>query len=77
MIGHLLGAAGGVEAIATILSIYHGKIHKTRNYETPDPECDLYYVPDGPIERDIRYAISNSFGFGGHNATLLFKKFEE
>ncbi len=77
MIGHLLGAAGGVEAIATILSIYHGKIHKTRNYETPDPECDLYYVPDGPIEREIRYAISNSFGFGGHNATLLFKKFEE
>ncbi len=77
MIGHLLGAAGGVEAIATILSIHEGKIHKTRNYENPDPDCDLYYVPDGPIEKDVKFAISNSFGFGGHNATLLFKKFEE
>ncbi len=77
MIGHLLGAAGGVEAIATIMSIYEGKIHKTRNYENPDPECDLYYVPDGPIKKDVKFAISNSFGFGGHNAALLFKKFEE
>ncbi len=76
MIGHLLGAAGGVEAIAAIMSIVTGKIHKTRNYENPDPECDLYYVPDGPIEREVRYALSNSFGFGGHNATLLFKKYE-
>ncbi len=76
MIGHLLGAAGGVEAIATVMSVVTGRIHMTRNYENPDPECDLYYVPDGPIEREVRYALSNSFGFGGHNATLIFKRFE-
>jgi 3-oxoacyl-[acyl-carrier-protein] synthase II len=77
MIGHLLGAAGAVESIATILSIVHGKIHPTINYEHPDPECDLFYVPNQAIERDVKAAISNSFGFGGHNVVLVFKRFEE
>ena len=70
-IGHLLGAAGGVEAIATLLSMKHGFIPRTLNYETPDPGCDLDYTPEStPME--IRVALSNSFGFGGQNATLLF-----
>jgi 3-oxoacyl-[acyl-carrier-protein] synthase II len=77
MIGHLLGAAGAVEAIATILSITTGKIHPTINYEYPDPECDLFYVPNQAIEREVKAAISNSFGFGGHNVSIVFKKFEE
>ncbi|MCS7229140.1 MAG: beta-ketoacyl-ACP synthase II [Candidatus Kryptonium sp.] len=77
MIGHLLGAAGVVEAIATILSINTGKIHPTINYEYPDPECDLFYVPNQAIEREVKAAISNSFGFGGHNVSIVFKKFEE
>lgn len=77
MIGHLLGAAGAVEAIATILSINTGKIHPTINYEYPDPECDLFYVPNQAIEREVKAAISNSFGFGGHNVSIVFKKFEE
>jgi 3-oxoacyl-[acyl-carrier-protein] synthase II len=71
MIGHLLGAGGAVELIATVLSLRDGVIHPTRNYEIPDPECDLDYVPDGPREIPIRCAISNSFGFGGHNASLI------
>jgi len=75
MLGHLLGAAGAVEAAATVLTIAHGIIPPTINYETPDPECDLNYVPNKAIEKEVNYAISNSFGFGGHNATLLFKKF--
>ncbi|MGB9779265.1 beta-ketoacyl-ACP synthase II [Caldanaerobacter sp.] len=75
MIGHLLGAAGAVEAVATVLTITHGIVPPTINYETPDPECDLNYVPNKAIEKEVNYAISNSFGFGGHNATLLFKKF--
>jgi 3-oxoacyl-[acyl-carrier-protein] synthase II len=77
MIGHLLGAAGAVEAIATILSITTGKIHPTINYENPDPECDLFYVPNKAIDREVKAAISNSFGFGGHNVSIVFKKFEE
>jgi len=77
MIGHLLGAAGAVEAIATILSITTGKIHPTINYEYPDPECDLFYVPNKAIDREVKAAISNSFGFGGHNVSIVFKKFEE
>ena len=77
MIGHLLGAAGAVEAIATILTITTGKIHPTINYEYPDPECDLFYVPNQAIEREVKAAISNSFGFGGHNVSIVFKKFEE
>jgi len=72
-IGHLLGAAGGVEAIATILSIEHGFIPATLNYEYPDPDCDLDYTPK-PVKRTIDTALSNSFGFGGQNAALLFRK---
>lgn len=77
MTGHLLGAAGAVESIATALMVQRGKIHPTINYENPDPECDLNYVPNTMVEKDIRVAITNTFGFGGHNASLLFKKFEE
>ncbi len=77
MFGHLLGAAGGVEAIFTILSIKHGIIPPTINYETPDPECDLDYVPNEARRADIRVAISNSFGFGGTNATLAFRRVED
>jgi len=76
MVGHLLGAAGGVEAIATTLTITRGKIHPTINYEFPDPECDLDYVPDGPREKEVRTALSISAGFGGVNCVLLFKAFE-
>ncbi len=74
--GHLLGAAGGVEAIASILAIKNGMIPPTINYFTPDPECDLNYTPNKPVEREVNVALSNTFGFGGHNATLIFKKFE-
>jgi len=70
-IGHLLGAAGGVEAIATLLSMEHEYVPATLNYETPDPACDLDYTPK-PVSMPIRVACSNSFGFGGQNATLLF-----
>ena len=76
MTGHLLGAAGGVEAILTALTLKTGIIPPTINYETPDPECDLDYVPNKAREKKIKYALSNSFGFGGTNATLVFKKFE-
>ena len=77
MIGHLLGAAGAVEAIATIKSICDSKVHPTINYETPDPECDLNYIPNTAREWSVNVAISNTFGFGGHNASLLFKKYRE
>jgi 3-oxoacyl-[acyl-carrier-protein] synthase II len=77
MIGHLLGAAGAVEAIATIKSICESKVHPTINYETPDPECDLNYIPNKAREWSVNVAISNTFGFGGHNASLLFKKYQE
>lgn len=77
MVGHLLGAAGAVEAIAAVKTILTGKIHATINYETPDPDCDLFYVPNQPIEKTVNVALSNTFGFGGHNATLLFKKYQE
>jgi len=76
MIGHLLGGAGGVESIFTILTIYQGIIPPTINYEHPDPECDLDYVPNVAREADVRVALCNSFGFGGTNAVLAFKKFE-
>ncbi len=75
MIGHLLGAAGAVEAIATILSVSENKVHPTINYETPDPECDLNYIPNTSQTWDVQAAISNTFGFGGHNASLLFTKY--
>jgi 3-oxoacyl-[acyl-carrier-protein] synthase II len=77
LVGHLLGAAGALEAAVTILSIYNGIIHPTRNLTNPDPECDLDYVKEGARKINIKYALSNSFGFGGHNCSLLFKKFEE
>ncbi len=76
MVGHLLGAAGAVEAIVSILAIKYGIIPPTINYFTPDPECDLNYVPNKPIEKEIKVALSNTFGFGGHNATAIFKKYE-
>ncbi|HXG05415.1 MAG TPA: beta-ketoacyl-ACP synthase II [Candidatus Binatia bacterium] len=75
MTGHLLGAAGGVEAIATILAIHHGLLPPTINYETPDPDCDLDYVPNQARKQDVEVALSNAFGFGGTNATLAFRKF--
>jgi len=75
MTGHLLGAAGGVEAVYSVLAIKHGVIPPTVNYETPDPECDLDYVPNTPREAKVVTVMSNSFGFGGTNATLIFKKF--
>jgi 3-oxoacyl-[acyl-carrier-protein] synthase II len=71
MIGHLLGASGGVELIATVLAIKHAVVHPTINYRTPDPACDLDYVPNTAREMPVRRAISNSFGFGGHNCTLV------
>jgi 3-oxoacyl-[acyl-carrier-protein] synthase II len=76
MTGHLLGAAGGVEAVFTALALHEGILPPTTNYKTPDPECDLDYVTDGARKQDIRYAMSNSLGFGGHNVSLLFKKAE-
>lgn len=75
--GHLLGAAGAVEAIITVLAIKNSIIPPTINYFTPDPECDLNYTPNKPVERKIRAALSNTFGFGGHNATIAFKAFED
>ncbi len=74
MTGHLLGAAGGVEAIASILAIKNSVIPPTINLDEPSPECDLNYCPNTPVEKEVKYAISNTFGFGGHNASLLFKK---
>lgn len=76
MTGHLLGAAGGVEAIFTIMAIKEGMIPPTINLETPDPDCDLDYAPNKAKKKELRAAMSNSLGFGGHNATLVFKKYE-
>lgn len=76
MTGHLLGAAGAVEAIITLLAIREGYLPPTIGYETPDPDCDLDYVVNKGRNAPVRYALSNSFGFGGHNATLTFKKYE-
>lgn len=77
MTGHLLGAAGGIECVATTLTVANDNIPPTINYENPDPELDLDYVPNQARDKIVRVAISNSFGFGGHNATLLVKKFEK
>ncbi len=74
MVGHMLGAAGGVEAIYTVLAIRDGVLPPTINYETPDPECDLDYVPNVAREKKLEVALSNSFGFGGTNGTLIFKR---
>jgi len=76
MIGHLLGAAGSVELIVAALAIKYGVIPPTINYETPDPECDLNYTPNTAVERPVHAAISNTFGFGGHNACISVSKFE-
>jgi 3-oxoacyl-[acyl-carrier-protein] synthase II len=75
MIGHLLGAAAAVELVATVLSIRDGVVHPTINYETPDPECDLDYVPNVKRAVDVHYAMSNSLGFGGHNSAIVVGKF--
>jgi 3-oxoacyl-[acyl-carrier-protein] synthase II len=75
MIGHALGAAGGIEAVATVLTINRDIIPATINYEEPDPECDLDYVPNQARHQKVTVAMSNSFGFGGHNASIVFKKF--
>jgi 3-oxoacyl-[acyl-carrier-protein] synthase II len=72
MIGHTLGAAGAIEAVATVLAVQHQVAPPTINYETPDPECDLDYVPNTARDASINAAISNSFGFGGQNCSLLF-----
>uniref|UniRef100_A0A6M3SN88 3-oxoacyl-[acyl-carrier-protein] synthase 2 n=1 Tax=Bacillus subtilis TaxID=1423 RepID=A0A6M3SN88_BACIU len=76
MTGHLLGAAGGIEAIFSILAIKEGVIPPTINIQTPDEECDLDYVPDEARRQELNYVLSNSLGFGGHNATLIFKKYQ-
>lgn len=75
MIGHLLGASGSLELIATVLTTKYNKIHPTANYEYPDPECDLNYTPNKAIDKKVDIAISNSFGFGGHNVCLVVKKY--
>jgi 3-oxoacyl-[acyl-carrier-protein] synthase II len=77
MIGHALGGAGGMEAVACVRTIRTGMIHPTVNYTTPDPACDLDYVPNQARERDVRLVLSNSFGFGGQNACLVFSRYEE
>jgi 3-oxoacyl-[acyl-carrier-protein] synthase II len=77
MTGHLLGAAGGVEAVFTVLALQRQILPPTINYEHPDPECDLDYVPNEPRESNFRYALSNGFGFGGTNVALVFKQFNE
>jgi len=76
MLGHLIGAAGAVEAIAVIKTLTDGIIHPTINYRVPDPDCDLDYVPNVARRANVRVAISNSFGFGGHNAVTVFRRWE-
>lgn len=76
MIGHLAGAAGAVEAVASVMTILNGVIPPTINYKTPDPECDLDYVPNSARKADVRVCVSNSFGLGGQNASVLFKRWE-
>jgi len=76
MTGHMLGATGAIEFIASVLAIRDGIIPPTINYEDPDPECDLNYTPNTAVKRELRYAISNSFGFGGHNACLAIGRYE-
>ena len=77
MVGHLMGGSGAVEAIACVRTLETGIIHPTINYETPDPDCDLDYVPNRARQTNPRTALSNSFGFGGHNATLIFRRWDE
>lgn len=77
MTGHTLGAAGAIESIASLLSIYHGEIPPTINIDNQDPECDLNYTANKSVIRGVKYALNNAFGFGGHNSSLVFKKYEE
>lgn len=77
MTGHLLGAAGGIEAVFSVLALHHKMLPPTINYEHPDPECDLDYVPNEAREAEVEYALSNGFGFGGTNAAILFKRYED
>jgi 3-oxoacyl-[acyl-carrier-protein] synthase II len=77
MTGHLLGAAGGIEGVFSVLSLYRKVLPPTINYVNPDPDCDLDYVPNEPRKAEVEYALSNSFGFGGTNAALLFKRYDE
>ncbi|HEY2976248.1 MAG TPA: beta-ketoacyl-ACP synthase II [Pyrinomonadaceae bacterium] len=77
MTGHLLGAAGGIEGVFSVLSLYRKVLPPTINYFNPDPDCDLDYVPNEPRNAEVEYALSNSFGFGGTNAALLFKRYDE
>ena len=76
MVGHLLGAAGAVELVASVMTIQTGSIHPTINYEYPDPECDLDYVTEGVRKAPVRTVLSNSFGFGGHNVSLIIRQFQ-
>ena len=75
MIGHALGAAGAVEAVALMMALARNVVHPTINQQEPDPDCDLDYVPNTAREQRVNAVLSNSFGFGGHNATLIFKRF--
>jgi 3-oxoacyl-[acyl-carrier-protein] synthase II len=75
MTGHLLGAAGGIEAIATALALHHGILPPTINYEHPDPDCDLDYVPNQARKQEVDVALSNAFGFGGTNATIALRRY--
>ena len=77
MTGHLMGAAAAIEAIFTTMALKEGFVPASINYKTPDPECDLDIVPNEGRNADIKYALSNSLGFGGHNAAVLFKKYED
>jgi 3-oxoacyl-[acyl-carrier-protein] synthase II len=77
MTGHLLGAAGGIEAVFSIMSLHTGVLTPTINLDNPDPECDLDYVANEARQARVKYAMSNSFGFGGTNASLMFKRFED
>jgi 3-oxoacyl-[acyl-carrier-protein] synthase II len=76
MTGHMLGAAGAVEGVYSALVLHHGVIPPTINYDTPDPACDLDYVPNQARKADIKVALSNSFGFGGTNACVIFRRSE-
>ena len=74
MVGHTLGAAGGLESIVSALALHHGEVPPTANLENPDPDCDLDYVPEGPRPKAMEAVVNNSFGFGGTNATLVLSR---
>jgi len=77
MTGHALGAAGGIEAVFSVKSLHEKKLPPTINYEFPDPDCDLDYIPNATRDKEVEYVLSNSFGFGGTNACLIFKRYNE